>query len=221
MSAPGQTQPETRRIHKFMTSLPGGKVLRNRTFLAISLATFASYAGIGMVGPVRVLFAESRGASLAILTAMTTAYLVSNFLFQYPVGWLADHWGRKPIMVTGLLVQAALSATYLVMTDPIAFVVLRFLEGMAAAAILPSARALINDTIPPEQQGEAYGIFGAFFNGGFLLGPGIGGLLATTGYASAFIGAIVGRLIGLLLILTMIHTPKRSVVSTRKSTGIV
>ena len=44
--------------------------------------------------------------------------------------------------------------------------------------MLPSARALIADTIAPEKRGEAYGVFSAFFNAGLLLGPGIGSGLA-------------------------------------------
>src|SRR5205085_3615211 len=119
--------------------------------------------------------------------------------------------GRKEIMIVGLTAQAALSLIYLFIADPILFIILRFVEGIAAAAILPSARALIVDTIPAEKQGEAYGIFNAFFNAGFLLGPGIGGFLATTGYASAFIGAALFRLIAVVLVVFLIHPEKRAV----------
>lgn len=189
------------------------EVLRNRTFLAVSLSVFVSYIGIGMITPVRVLYAESRGASLAIIGAMATAYLISNFAFQYPAGWLADRWGRKPVMMISLLFQAALAAIYLPITDPVLFVVLRFVEGIAAAGMLPSARALIVDNVPQEQQGEAYGIFGAVFSASFLLGPGLGGLLASSAYTGAFIGAIVFRLIGALVVLFMIRQPARSVMA--------
>ncbi len=179
-------------------------MLRNKTLLAVSLAVCAAYIGIGMVVPVRVLYAESQGASLAIIGAMASAYLISNFLFQYPSGWLADRWGRKPVMLLSLLAQAILSLLYLFISDPVFFVVLRFVEGMAAAAFLPSARALITDSIPSEKRGEAFGVFGSFFNAGFLFGPALGGLLAGTGYASAFIAAVVFRLAALVLVFIMI-----------------
>jgi MFS family permease len=208
-----QSQGVARLIAPFTSSA----VLRNRTFLAVSFSVFVSYIGIGMITPVRVLYAESRGASLAIIGAMATAYLISNFAFQYPVGWLADRWGRKQVMMLSLLSQAALAAIYLPITDPILFVVLRFVEGIAAAGMLPSARALIIDTVPREQQGEAYGIFGAVFSAGFLLGPGIGGLLASSGYASAFIGAIVFRLIGAVVVLVMIRPPAHSTVAQEQA----
>jgi MFS family permease len=196
-------------------------MLRNRALLAISITVCAAYVGLGMVVPVRVLYAQAHGASLAIIAAMAFAYLISNFVFQYPVGWLADRWGRKEVMITGLLAQAALSLIYLFISDPILFILLRFTEGMAAAAILPSARALVVDIMPPEKQGEAFGIFNAFFNAGFLLGPGIGGLLASTGYASAFVGAALCRVLAIAIIIFTVHPPRRAIAFTSKESRAI
>jgi MFS family permease len=165
----------------------------------------ATYIGIGMVVPVRVLYAQSQGASLAIIGAMASAYLLANFIAQYPSGWLADRWGRKPMLLYSLLGQAALSLIYLAITDPVFFIVLRFAEGAFAAAFLPSARALIADAVPEERRGEAFGIFSAFFNAGFLFGPALGGLTAGLGYAPPFIGAALFRLVAVVVILATIH----------------
>jgi MFS family permease len=188
----------------------GSVLLRNRTLLAVSFAVCATYTGIGMVAPVRVLYAESHGASLFIIGAMASSYLISNFLFQYPSGWLADRWGRKPMMILSLFLQAAISAAYLLIADPIFFVLARFVEGAVAAAFLPSSRAIITDAIPAEKRGEAFGIYSSFFNAGFLLGPALGGIIASTGYASAFIGAVIFRLVAIVIVVTMIHVPAKS-----------
>jgi len=183
-------------------------MLRNRVLLAVSLAVGTAYIGIGMVGPVRVLYAEAQGASLEIISAMASAFLIANFIAQYPSGWLSDRWGRKRLMVGGLLVQGLLSAAYLLITDPLIFVILRAAEGLAAAAVLPSARALIADATPPEKRGAAYGLFSAFFNAGFLIGPALGGVLATTAYSNAFIGAVLCRLVALLIVLLLIPSAR-------------
>ena len=185
-------------------------LLRNRTLLAVSFAVCATFTGIGMVVPVRTLYARSHGASLFIIGAMASSYLISNFLFQYPSGWLADRWGRKPIMMLSLFLQAVITVTYLMITDPIYFVVVRFLEGAVAAAFIPSSRALITDATEPEKRGEAFGIYSAFFNAGFLLGPAIGGLVAASGYSSAFIGAIIFRLVAIVIIVTTVRVPVKS-----------
>ncbi|HEX6509689.1 MAG TPA: MFS transporter [Chloroflexota bacterium] len=179
--------------------------MSNRTLLSVSTAIAITYIGIGMVVPVRVLYAQSRGASLAIIGAMGSAFLLANFLFQYPSGWSADRWGRKRVMVLGLGVQSVLSLVYLVVTNPIVFVVLRFVEGMAGAAILPPARALIADSTPPDRRGQAYGIFSSFFNAGLLVGPALGGLLATTGYSSAFIASFFFRLAAMVVVILLIE----------------
>ncbi|HEY7123821.1 MAG TPA: MFS transporter [Ktedonobacterales bacterium] len=180
-------------------------MLRNRALLAVSIAVCTAYIGIGMVVPVRILYAESQGATLGIIGAMASAFLISNFVFQYPNGWLADRWGRKPLMVISLLGQAIISLLFLAVSDPVLFVVLRFAEGIFAAAFLPSARALIADAVPTEKRGEAYGVFSAFFNAGFLLGPALGGLIGGLGYSPPFIGAALFRLVALVLILILIR----------------
>src|SRR6476646_9651452 len=179
-------------------------MLRNKTLLAVSFVVFAAYVGTGMVIPVRVLYAEAHGASLAVIGAMATAFLVSNFLFQSPMGWIGDRWGRKRIMLAGLAMQAVISLLYIFVTDPVMFVGLRLLEGVASATMLPSARALIADTIAPERRGEAYGIFNAFFNASMLLGPGIGSVLALVGYEYVFIAAVFARLIAIVVVLLVI-----------------
>src|SRR5258708_8596215 len=191
-------------------------MLRNRTFVAVSVAVCAAYIGIGLVGPVRILYAESRGASLAVISRMTSAFLLADLGAEYPSGWLADGWGRKRLMVAGLLAQAILSLAYVFISDPTVFVALRFVEGVAAATVLPSARALIADVVVPEQRGKAYGVFGAFFNAGFLIGPALGGLLATTGYASAFVGAVACRLLALAIVVVLVpHSVAGSTAAAR------
>jgi MFS family permease len=108
------------------------------------------------------------------------------------------------MMILGLIAQALLSLAYIFVTDPLLFVVLRCVEGLAAAPLLPAARALIADAVPGEQRGRAYGFFGACFNFGFLVGPAAGGLLASTGYTSAFWGAAICRLAALVIVLLFV-----------------
>jgi MFS family permease len=63
---------------------------------------------------------------------------------------------------------------------------------------------LIADIIAPEKRGEAYGVFNAFFNASFLLGPGIGSWLAELDYDLSFIGAAATRLLALVIVILVI-----------------
>lgn len=184
-------------------------MLRNRQLLALCLVVFAAYTGQGMLTTIRVLYVHGHGGSLAIIGAMTSAFLIANFACQYPWGWLADRWGRKPVMMVGLVAQAFLTGAYLFVSDPALFVAIRLLEGAATASVLPSARAAIADLVPDQQRGRAYGMFSAFFNLGFLFGPAAGGLLAALSYSIVFLIAASLRLSSVLIIWRVFKNPPR------------
>ena len=179
---------------------------RNPQLMVLCLVVFAAYTGQGMITTVRVLYVHSHGGTLTVISAMTAAFLIANFIFQYPWGWLADRWGRKPVIVVGLVGQAIFTAAYLSINDPALFVAIRFLEGAAAASVLPAARAAIADLVPDDQRGRAYGIFSAFFNLGFLFGPAAGGLLAAISYNLVFGIAVALRLVAVVIIWQGLHT---------------
>src|SRR5262249_30183983 len=135
-----------------------------------------------------------------IIGAMASSYLLANFIAQFPTAWLGDRWDRRRLLVLGFVVQALLSVAYIVVVDPLLFVGLRCAEGLAAAAVLPAARALIADAVPDKERGRAYGFFSSCFNFGFLLGPAIGGVIASVDYASAFWGAALCRLVAVIIV---------------------
>jgi MFS family permease len=58
--------------------------------------------------------------------------------------------------------------------------------------------------VSEEQRGQAYGMFGAFFNTGFLFGPALGGLFAAAGYTPAFVGSAIFRIAALLIVLAFV-----------------
>jgi MFS family permease len=74
-------------------------------------------------------------------------------------------------MALGLVAPALPAVAYIFVVDPLLFVTPRCAEGLAAAAVLPTAHALIADDPPDRQRGRAYGFFSACFNFGFLPGP--------------------------------------------------
>lgn len=130
--------------------------------------------------------AEALGNSLVLQTMIadatpwggfiTTVFAIMNFLAQPVLGNLSDRFGRRPILLISL---AMLAIDFVIMglahTIWLLFIG-RFLSGISAATH-STAAAYIADTTEPEQRGQAYGMLGAAFGLGFILGPAIGGIL--------------------------------------------
>jgi MFS family permease len=184
-------------------------MLPDRLLISVSLVIVVAYSGASMISPILVLYAQAHGASLATISLMASAFLITNFAAQYPAGWLADRTGRVRLLAFSLLLQAGTALGYLLTSDPIAMIVLRGVEGIGAAATLPSARALIADGIPAQRQGAAFGVFGSAFNASFLLGPPLGGLLASAGYGNVFLVSLLCRLLGVGVVLAFLQEPHR------------
>jgi DHA1 family tetracycline resistance protein-like MFS transporter len=182
--------------------------VRDRLPLVFIVLTLAIDAiGIGLILPVMpVLLGEVSGGTLAEAAlwggVLTTAFAVMQFLFGPLVGALSDRFGRRPVLIVSLGVMAA---DYLVMALAGSVWVLligRILGGICAATYATGA-AVIADVTPPERKAARFGLIGAAFGTGFILGPVLGGLLAEFGsrapfYAAAGLAAL-NMLFGLIV----------------------
>lgn len=161
------------------------------TFILITVALDA--IGIGLIFPVMPDLIESvtgLGLGQAALWsgALATSFAVMQFLFGPVVGALSDRYGRRPVLLLSLAVMAA---DYLVMAVAGTIWLLlaaRVVAGIAAATF-STATAFIADITPPEQRARRFGLIGACFGLGFVLGPMIGGLLATLDERAPFYAA--------------------------------
>ncbi|HEY7349314.1 MAG TPA: MFS transporter [Ktedonobacterales bacterium] len=169
--------------------LRGSYLLSNPDLLVICLGVFVTFLGMGVVLPVRNLYAEQTGSSPTEIGWMTAAFFGATFLFLLPCGWLTDRFGRKLMLASGLGVHGVVAILYLFFTSPWAFIGLRFVEGIGAAGLIPAARAYLGDVTPPERRGEAYGAFSAAISVGLLIGPGLGSELALFGYPAPFLAS--------------------------------
>jgi MFS family permease len=183
-------------------------LLGDRRLATLLAGVLLTYLGLGIIIPVRALYAREVGLSLAGIGAMASSFLLFNTLGQVPFGWLTDQLGRKPLIAAGIAVEVVIAVLYVALSEPWTFIALRAAEGMAAAAITPAARAYVADVAPPARRGEAFGLLGAAFSGGILLGPALGGgLSALAGYQTAFLVSAAGRLAALTLVLALVREP--------------
>lgn len=108
--------------------------------------------------------------------AVTAAFGVANFLASPLLGALSDRFGRRPILLLGFL---ALALSFFVTAAAEALwvlVVVRLFSG-AMQANVGVAQAYVADITPPEQRARRFGLVGAMFGVGFILGPVVGGTL--------------------------------------------
>ncbi len=111
-----------------------------------------------------------------------------QFLFGPIMGNLSDRFGRRPVLLLSLL---AFSANYALMgfAPNLAWLFVgRALTGIAGAVYAP-ANAFIADVSPPEKRAQNFGLIGAAFGLGFVLGPALGGLLGEYGPRAPFFAA--------------------------------
>lgn len=161
--------------------------------LPLLLAEFIIWLGFGSLLPVMPLYFTEHGVDLATLGVVTAAWPAARLIGEPLFGYLADRYPRVPLMVAGAIAYGIFTFLPLVLIGPTAFIALRALQGLSAAAYDPAARGYINDATPSDRRGEAFGLYGAAQMGGLLFGPAIGGLgaVAFGGIAFVFVfGAI-------------------------------
>ena len=141
---------------------------------------FLDILGIGLIIPVLPklvgTLVENAQAQAWWLGAMLIAYSFMQFALAPTLGSLSDKWGRRPILLLGVL---GLGVMFFVpaFSDSLTVILLsRVLGGMFSANIAV-AQAYIADVTPKEQRAAAFGKIGACFGVGFILGPAAGGLI--------------------------------------------
>lgn len=178
-----------------MTASPTSKYAMTFIFIIV----FLDMVGFGLIMPVLPSLIQSVGevdiaTAAAIGGWMFFAFSVTQFLFGPTMGNLSDAFGRRPLL---LLAVFGLFIDYLLMSfAPTLFwlFVGRAFAGFCGASYV-IANAYIADVTAPEDRAKAFGMMGAAFGLGFVVGPAIGGLLGEYGarvpfYVAAGVSAL-------------------------------
>lgn len=148
--------------------------------------------GIGFFLPILPLLVRSRGGSPLLIGIIFAVGVVGRALAQYPAGWLADRYGRKPVILASLLVYSLLFPLYILPIPPAAMIGLRFAHTIAGGSYTPAAMALVADLSAPRDRGRRYSQMRAADMIGLLLGPAIGGFVA--GFRLEYVFAVGGAI---------------------------
>ncbi|MCX7558938.1 TCR/Tet family MFS transporter [Sulfitobacter sp. F26204] len=166
--------------------------------LFIMITVMVDAMGIGLMIPVMPdLIREVNGGDLSQAALwgglLTTIFAVMQFMFAPVIGGLSDRFGRRPVILTSLVVMAA---DYVVMAlaGSIWLLLLGRIVGGITSATQSTASAFMADISKPAERTKNFGMIGASFGMGFVLGPVLGGFLAEYGtrapfWAAAFLAA--------------------------------
>ncbi len=105
------------------------------------------------------------------------SYILVFAALLFTWGVLGDKYGRKKILVIGLVIFALASAACAFATSPEQLIIFRGIMGIGGAAVLPVTLAIITVVFPPHERGKAIGAWAGAVGGAVALGPVLGGLL--------------------------------------------
>jgi DHA1 family tetracycline resistance protein-like MFS transporter len=165
----------------------------DRTIVFILITLVLDAMGFGLIMPVMPALLREIGdipLSDAALVGgvLSTVFAVMQFLCGPLIGSISDRFGRRPVLLGSLFVMAV---DYIIMALAQTFWLLfigRVIGGVTAAT-QSTATAVIADISKPEEKAARFGLVGAAFGLGFVLGPMIGGILAEYGTRAPFYAA--------------------------------
>ena len=167
----------------------------------IMITVLIDMMSIGLIVPVLPglvgSFTSSQPEQVLWYGAITFAFSFANFFSSPVLGALSDKYGRRPILLVGF---CALSMSFFVTALATALwmlIVVRLFSG-AMQSNASVANAYVADITAPEQRAKRFGLLGAMFGLGFILGPVMGGLLGAVDLHLPFFAAGSLSLINLL-----------------------
>ena len=158
------------------------------TFILISV--MLDSMGIGLIMPVMpdlIQEVEGQGIGAAAVWGgiLATIFAAMQFLFGPTVGNLSDRYGRRPVLIISRVIMA-FDYVLMALAHTIWLLIIgRIIGGITAATQSPSA-AYMADISEPHEKAGTFGLIGAAFGMGFVLGPLLGGVFAEIGTRAPF-----------------------------------
>lgn len=178
--------------------------------ISLALLFFLRMLGLFMLLPVLALYVtELEGSTPTRIGLAIGIYALTQTMFQIPMGYLSDKYGRKPIIALGLIIFVGGSALAALSNNVLFVIAGRALQG--CGAISGATLALVADLTREEHRTKSMAIIGVSiglaFSSAFVLGPLLNGYIGLSGlfWASASLG-----LLALAVLFILVPTPSPS-----------
>lgn len=185
-----------------------------RPLLVIFLTIFVNLVGFGIIVPLLPFYAERFGASGLTIGLLFGVFSLCQLIASPLLGEWSDRYGRRPVLIFSLA-GTVVSFVMLAMAQSITMLfVARIIDGLSGGNI-STARAYVADITEPKDRSRAYGIIGAAFGLGFILGPALSGLLVGISYtAPIWAAAAITAVAALMALFWLPETVHRATAST-------
>ncbi len=197
-------------------------------FLFVLGTVMIDAMGIGLVLPIMPeLIVEVQGGTLANAAIwggiLSTAFAAMQFIFGPILGNLSDAYGRRVVLLVSLFVMS-LDYVVMALAGSMWLLLVGRIVGGITAATHATAAAFMADVSKPREKAANFGLLGAAFGVGFVLGPVIGGLLSEYGtrapfWAAAALAALT-FLVGLLVMPETVTDNTRRVFNLRRANPV-
>ena len=178
--------------------------------LTLAITMFVEAVGYGVVAPTLPFLARQTGAGETRIGFLVGLYAAVGLLASIPCGALANRYGRRALILTGLACLMLASLGFVLAPDYPSLVVARFVQGMGATAIWVGTLTVAADLSPGHSMGRSLSWITGSWSLGFVVGPALGGI---GGVRTPFI--IYTVLSGLAFVIALAALPETGRPGTR------
>ncbi|MBI4312099.1 MAG: MFS transporter [Chloroflexi bacterium] len=180
-----------------------------KTVIAIMVTTAVTMMGQGIISPVLPLLAKEFDIGMAMIGVTVAVFSLGRIFFNVPAGVVAERYGRRIVLISGLLIITVSSVLMALSHSFVELVVYRFFTGVGSAIYLTGALTTLADISTTENRARYMSYQQGSLLFGSSIGPALGGFAAELwGYRAAFY--ILAGLSALGLLWAMLQLPETS-----------
>lgn len=188
----------------------GKKVSKWAVWASCSLTSFLIWLDVSIINTAIPQIQKELSASILQMQWMMDAFIFAITVLIVTLGRVGDHYGRKKLNMMGVFLFAISSLFAGMSHSPQWLIICRFIQGIASAAIIPSALALLSHAFAKEERGKALGLWSALSGIALATGPLVGGFFVSMlDWRWIFYINIPFAIASLILIFLFVHESKQ------------